>query len=74
MATTTLELFRNFSVNVESTEVLTPEEEAIVTEGLQNSFCWIFLGQHLPDFFEIKGNIDRLSPNISQKLRRIYRH
>lgn len=74
MATTTLRLWRNFSVNVESTEVLTPEEKAIVTEGLQKAFSWILLGEQLPDFKEIRRNIDRLKPNISQKLRRVYRH
>lgn len=75
MVQATLKLWGNFSVEIETTEVLTPEEKTIVTEGLQNAFCWIFLDDMpLPTGKEIRDNIDRLGPNISQKLRRVYRH
>ncbi len=74
MATTTLKLWGHFSVNVESTEVLTSEEKAIVVDGLQKAFCWVLIGEPLPDFKEIRRNIDHIHPNISQKLRRVYWH
>lgn len=70
MAKTTLKpyLKEDILVDIESTEVLTPEEEEIVARGVRTAFCWCFEGEPPPCISEIKQAINKTNPTVSSKL------
>ena len=70
MAKTTLKpwLKENIRVEVETTEVLTKEEEEAVAGGIRVAFSWCFAGEPWPSLGEIKQAIKKFNPALAKKI------
>jgi len=55
-------------VEVETTEVLTKEEEAAVSRGIRTAFSWCFKDEEWPSLGEIKNAIEKFNPTLAEKL------
>lgn len=68
MAKTKLQPFLNLSVEIESTEPLTKEEEEEVSCGIQTACSWCMPDEPPPALSEIKQAIEKSNPNLAKKL------
>ncbi len=70
MAKTTLKPYwkANILVEVETTEVLTEEEEKAVACGIRKAFTWCFPEEPPPSFEEIQQAVKNSDPALAKKL------